>query len=174
MSPEPMPTGPAAEGPPTHPALGALAGLLGVWRGTGEGHYPTIASFAYREEVTFGHDGRPVLRYAQRTWRLDNDTPMHVEAGFLRAPVDGTSELLIVQPTGLAEVALLTVRAEGERVVLDGARSEPLRAPSAKDVVDVRRRFELAGDQLRYDLWMTYAGNDDEHHLRAVLQRGRP
>jgi hypothetical protein len=38
----------------------------------------------------------------------------------------------------------------------------------------VRRRFVLAGDELRYDLWMTWDGHDDEHHLRAVLRRAAP
>jgi hypothetical protein len=155
-----------------HPALGALARLVGVWSGAGEGHYPTIAPFTYREEVTFGHDGRPVLRYSQRTWRTDSDTPMHVEAGYLRAPVDGTVELVIAQPTGMAEVALLHVGEVESRLVLDGARSQPLRTPSAKEVLDVRRRFELEGDELRYDLWMSFAGHIDVHHLRAVLHRG--
>jgi hypothetical protein len=159
--------------PAPHPTLGALAGLVGVWRGTGEGLYPTIAPFTYREEVTFGHDGRPVLRYSQRTWRSADDTPMHVETGFLRAPVDGTVELMIVQPTGFAEVALLRVIEDAGQVALEGARATLTRAPSAKDVLDVRRRFELDGDELRYDLWMTYAGNVDEHHLRAVLHRQR-
>jgi hypothetical protein len=159
--------------PVPHPLLGALTGLVGVWRGTGEGHYPTIAPFTYREEVTFGHDGRPVLRYAQRTWRSADDTPMHVEAGFLRAPVDGTVELMIVQPTGFAEVAMLRVIDDAGQVALDGGHATLTRAPSAKEVLDVRRRFELDGDELRYDLWMTYAGNVDEHHLRAVLHRQR-
>ncbi len=171
--PTDTPDTPRTPGTPAapHPLLGALVGLVGVWRGVGEGHYPTIAPFSYREEVTFGHDGRPVLRYAQRTWRADDDTPMHVESGFLRAPVDGTAELLIVQPTGFAEVALLRVTGLAGPVVLDGGRATLMRAPSAKDVLDVRRRFELDGDELRYDLWMTHAGHVDEHHLRAVLHR---
>ena len=75
------PTAAAAPGPDVHAALGPLAALVGTWRGEGAGHYPTIADFRYREEATFGHDGRPVLRYAQRTWRLEEDLPMHVEAG---------------------------------------------------------------------------------------------
>jgi hypothetical protein len=161
----------AEAAPPVHPGLGALAGLVGVWTGTGEGHYPTIAPFSYREEITFAHDGRPVLRYAQRTWRTDADTPMHVETGYLRAPVDGTAEFIVAQPTGFAEAAVLAVRVEGGSLVLDGPRTALLRTPSAKEVLDVRRRFLLEGDRLSYDLWMTYAGSIDEHHLRAVLQR---
>lgn len=160
--------------PDVHPALGALGRLVGVWVGTGEGHFPTIAPFRYREEVTFGHDGRPVLRYAQRTWRADGDAPMHVEAGYLRAPDAGVAELIVAQPTGLAEVAQLDVREDGALLVLDGARAPLARTGSAKEVADVRRRFELEGEELRYDLWMTFGGHQDEHHLRAVLHRVRP
>lgn len=154
-----------------HPALTAVRGLVGTWQGEGDGHYPTIAPFRYREEVTFGHDGRPVLRYTQTTRRSDEDVPMHVEVGYLRLPAAGTAELVIAQPTGFAEVATLTVRTEDTALVLDGARAVLARTPSAKDVLDVRRRFVLDGDTLTYDLWMTYAGHDDTHHLCATLHR---
>jgi hypothetical protein len=96
---------------------------------------------------------------------------MHGESGFLRGPVDGRVELIIAQPTGFAEVATLTVTEEDATLVLDGARAALQRTPGAKDVQDVRRRFRLDGDTLHYDLWMTYAGHEDEHHLRAVLHR---
>jgi hypothetical protein len=154
-----------------HPALTAVRGLVGTWQGEGDGHYPTIAPFRYREEVTFGHDGRPVLRYAQTTRRFDEDVPMHVEVGYLRLPAAGTAELVIAQPTGFAEVATLTVRTEDTALVLDGTRAVLAHTPSAKDVLDVRRRFVLDGDTLTYDLWMTYAGHVDTHHLRSTLQR---
>jgi hypothetical protein len=154
-----------------HPALGALARLVGTWQGEGQGHYPTITPFAYHEEVVFGHDGRPFLAYAQRTRRAGADVPAHAESGWLRAVAVDRAELVVAQPTGLAEVAPLAVRTEQGALVLEGARVPLTRAPAAKDVRDVRRRFELDGDELRYDLWMTYAGYDDEHHLRAVLRR---
>lgn len=157
-----------------HPALGALAGLVGTWHGEGEGHYPTIPPFAYRESVTFAASGRPVLAYTQRTWRAGTDEPLHAESGWLRGQLDGRAELVVAQPTGLAEASVLTLREEAGTLVLDGARAPLLRSPGARPVVDVRRRFVLAGDELRYDLWMTWADHDDEHHLRAVLRRDAP
>ena len=157
-----------------HPALGLLAGLVGTWTGTGEGHYPTIAPFAYGETVVFGASGRPFLAYAQRTWRAGTEAPLHAESGWLRGPTDGRAELVVAQPTGLAEASVLTVGADDGAVVLDGARTPLLRSPGARPVVDVRRRFVLDGDELRYDLWMTWAGHDDAHHLRAVLRRTAP
>ena len=175
---DPLATPPAAHAavhaavhPAVHPALGPLAQLIGVWRGEGEGAFPTITSFRYREEVEFTHDGRPVLAYRQRTWRIDAEVPMHGESGFLRGPVDGRVDLIIAQPTGFAEAATLTVGEEDATLVLDGARAALQRTPGAKDVRDVRRRFRLDGDALHYDLWMSYAGHEDEHHLRAVLHR---
>lgn len=155
----------------THPSLGALAALVGTWRGEGEGHYPTIAPFRYGEEVVFADDGRPVLAYRQRTWRLDSEAPMHAESGYLRGQMDGHAELVVAQPTGMVEVALLTLREEDGAVVLDGARAPVGRTPSAKPVEDLRRRFHVDGGTLTYDLWMTYAGHDDEHHLHGVLHR---
>jgi hypothetical protein len=39
-----------------------LAPLLGVWRGNGQGVFPTIEPFAYEEEVRFAaRDGRAAL-----------------------------------------------------------------------------------------------------------------
>jgi len=156
----------------THPSLGALAALVGTWRGEGEGHYPTIAPFRYGEEVVFAHDGRPVLAYRQRTWNIDSEATMHVESGFLRGQMDGHAELVVAQPTGFVEVATLALHEEGGAIVLDGERAPVGRTPSAKPVEDLRRRFRVEGDVLTYDLWMTYAGHDDVHHLRGVLHRG--
>jgi len=153
------------------PVLGRLAALVGTWQGVGEGAYPTIAPFAYHETVTFTASGRPVLAYAQRTRRADTDQPLHSETGWLRALPDGGAELVVAQPTGLVEAAALVVREQGSTIVLDGPRTALGRTPGARPVVDVRRRFVLAGDELRYDLWMTWAGHEDAHHLRAVLHR---
>ncbi len=159
------------QAPVAHPALGPLARLVGIWRGDGEGAYPTIEPFTYREEVVFAHDGRPVLSYRQRTWRSDADVPMHAESGFLRGQIDGRAELIVAQPTGFSEVATLVIEEAGDALILDGGRSPLQRSPSAKAVEDVRRRFRIVGDELHYDLWMTYAGHEDVHHLRALLRR---
>jgi hypothetical protein len=165
------PEPPAEGGPAVHPSLGPLSRLVGTWVGEGEGAYPTIDPFTYREEVVFAHDGRPVLSYRQRTWRTDADVPMHVESGFLRVQPDGRAELIVAQPTGFAELATLLVEEDGDVLILDGGRSALQRSPSAKAVEDVRRRLRIVGDELRYDLWMTYAGHEDVHHLRALLRR---
>ena len=86
-----------------HPAVAHLAPLLGTWRGGGRGHYPTIDPFEYTEEVTFGHVGKPFLAYSQRTKGVDG-APLHAECGYWRPTGEWGLELLIVHPSGIAEI----------------------------------------------------------------------
>ena len=155
--------------PPAHPALGPLGALVGTWRGDGEGAYPTIERFRYVEELTFAHDGRPVLAYRQRTWDADSGAPLHAESGFLRGPADGRAELVVAQPTGLVEAAVLHVSGGADDLVLAGERATLTRTPGARPVEDVRRRLALHAGALHVDLWMTFAGHADTHHLHATL-----
>src|SRR5262245_4325086 len=105
--------------PALHPDVEALACLLGRWSGEGEGHYPTIEPFAYREEITLGHSGKPFLAYRQATVRVDTGMPAHAEMGYLRGVGPGQVELVIAHPTGVAEVA---ERSEEHRAELQSLR----------------------------------------------------
>ncbi len=86
-----------------HPAVAHLAPLLGTWRGAGRGHYPTIEAFEYTEEVTIGHAGKPFLAYNQRT-KSAGGAPLHAECGYWRPAGESGLELLVVHPSGIAEV----------------------------------------------------------------------
>src|SRR2546421_12323114 len=89
-----------------NPALKPVAFLLGTWRGEGEGQYPTIKPFRYREEIRFTHNGKPFLIYTQRTEAMDTGQPMHAEAGYLRLVGAGRVEFVIAEPMGYAEIRL--------------------------------------------------------------------
>jgi hypothetical protein len=153
--------------PALNPVLAPLAGLLGTWRGTGEGEYPTIEPFRYHEEVTFGHVGKPFLSYGQRTRHADTDVPLHAESGYWRVVADGRLEVVLVHPTGILESSEGTV-AEG---VIELRSVAVLQSATAVSVTAVHRRFRLAGDELGYDLAMAAVGQPLTHHLRAVLRR---
>jgi len=156
--------------PELHPDVAVLAPLLGTWAGTGSGEYPTIASFDYLEEVTFGHVGKPFLAYSQRTRAADDGRPLHAETGYLRVPAPGRIEWVLAHPTGITEVLKGTISTDGE-FVLDLATTDIGRTDSAKEVDALRRWFRLDGDTLSYNVRMAAVGIPLRHHLAAVLHR---
>ena len=157
-----------------HPDCEQLGFLLGVWRGAGEGSYPTIESFGYTEEVTFSHVGKPFLGYTQKTKHAVSGAPLHAEAGYLRAVGAGRVEFVVVQPSGIVELHSGTVdRGTVDRgalvLQLDGVHT----TPTAKSVTDVHRQIwveQHAGvTTLAYQVSMAAVGEPLTHHLRATL-----
>jgi len=153
--------------PPLHPELEPLAGLLGTWRGEGAGEYPTISPFRYGEEVRFWHVGKPFLAYAQRTWSLEDDRPLHSETGYWRAKPGGTVEVVLAHPTGIVEVQ--EGRQHGGRIDLRSTTTAM--TATAKQVTALQRTFDLDGDRLTYALAMAAVGQPLQHHLAAELHR---
>jgi hypothetical protein len=151
--------------------LGPLDAFVGTWDGEGDGIYPTIATFAYREQITFSDGGvKPFLGYAQRTSAVDDGRPLHAESGFLRW-AGGSPEWIIASPTGLTEVLI------GNAVVVDGGVDLHVRtsvvslSPTAKVVESVERILRVRGDVLAYELHMAAVGEPHQLHLTATLRR---
>jgi THAP4-like, heme-binding beta-barrel domain len=155
---------------PTHPDLGRLAELLGDWRGDGEGQWASGEPFRYLEWVTFGHNGKPFISYAQRTTAADDGRPLHAETGYWRALGDGAVEVALTHPIGVVEIE--TGRWEGNRLSLRTAAVEC--TPTAKTVTGLARDFEIDGDVLSYRLRMATDGGEPRPHLAAQLRRVRP
>jgi hypothetical protein len=157
--------------PDLHPALSTLAPLLGTWAGSGAGEYPTIPSFGYLEEVTFGHVGKPFLNYAQRTRATDDGRPLHSETGYLRVPSPGRVELVLAHPTGITEIQEGSLTVTGDVVELELTATSIGLTSSAKDVSALSRSFRINGDQLMYTLQLGAVGQPLQHHLAATLHR---
>lgn len=155
--------------PPLHSDLAPLADLVGTWTGDGTGEYPTIDGFAYLEELTIAHVGKPFLSMVQRTRHPETGAPMHAEMGYLRVPREGVVELVVAQPTGLVEIGTGTVGHDALEV-----RTEVHATPTAKEVTAIVRTWRWAGDALRYDLAMAAVGQPLTHHLSANLHRSTP
>lgn len=161
------------EHPAPHPLLEPVLGLLGHWRGQGEGEYPTLESdFTYAQEVTFTHDGRPFLHYEARAWILGPDgTPLRPaarESGWWRLRPEAHIEALITQPTGIAEI--LVGRATAGTV--DLGTHEVALTPTAKKVTATRRRYTLTGEStLTFAHDLEAVGQPLQHHLSARLHR---
>lgn len=154
-------------------ALQPLAPLVGVFAGQGEGDFPTVEAFRYHEEVSFLPRG-PLLAYAQHTADPASGRPMHAETGFLRRAGEDGIELLLAHTFGLTELqeGYLAVAPEPGvelRITLQSTAIGV--AGTAKTVDAVRRQLTVAGDELRSELWMSYAGIADTQHLVSVLHR---
>jgi hypothetical protein len=154
-----------------HPDLGALTRLIGTWTGEGEGRYPTIESFRYREEVVFGHAGKPLLAYRQATTNLATGQPAHAESGYLRAVAPGRVELVLAHPTGIAELSEGELLDESDGLALHLVTTAVALTPSAKEVTSIERRVTVIGDTLRYQVAMAAVGQPRQHHLSAELHR---
>ena len=150
-----------------NPALKPVAFLLGTWRGEGEGQYPTIEPFRYREEIRFSHNGKAFLIYSQRTEAIDTGQPLHSESGYLRLVGDGRVEFVIAQPIGFAEISL--GRISGQRIDVESVTVG--RTPTAKPVTSISRSLWLDGETLRYELKMGMAEVPVAQHLTASFRR---
>ncbi|GJX07969.1 UPF0678 fatty acid-binding protein-like protein [Tanacetum coccineum] len=143
-----------------HPAIESLSYLIGTWKGTGEGGFPTISSFSYGEELTFTHPGnktsavkmleKPVIAYSQKTWKLSSGEPMHAESGYWRPKPDGTIEVVIAQSTGLVEIQKGTYDAEKKEINL---QSELV--GNASKLVEVRLGDWDIVEEAKWADWLT-------------------
>ncbi len=165
--PSPALRRPASPGTGPSPELEPLLPFIGTWRGEGRGTYPTIADFAYGEEVSLRDAGRAFLVYAQRTWSLDGLRPLHEETGYWRPKPGGRIELLVAEATGMVEVDEGAI--EGGRIAV---RSRFVAAATTgPDVTSVERAIHVDGDTMRYELRMAAVGQPLLVHLLATLHR---
>ncbi len=161
--------------------LAPLAWLIGRWEGAGVLGYPTIEEAQFGQEVEFSHDGRPFLSYTSRMWRLDAEgnqvEPIATETGFWR-PVEGAEptadgvpaselEVLIVHPTGIAEIYLGQVR--GARIDLQ--TDLVARTSTAKEYTAATRLYGLVESDLLWALDVAAEGQPLQSQASARLKR---
>ncbi len=154
-----------------HEQISHLGSLVGTWRGRGNGIYPTIPSFAYLEEVTFGHVGKPFLAYTQKTRDAETDLPLHAEAGYLRPDGVDRAEFVVAQPSGIVEVLHGSVSTADGLLTLQLTTSSVTVTNTAKEVTAVRRTLTVNGDEMAYQVDMAAVGQPMQRHLEATLLR---
>ena len=153
-------------GPPLAEEIAHLSFLLGTWRGTGSGSYPTIEDFDYVEETVFGHIGKSFLTFVQKT-KYPDGTPLHTESGYIRPVGVDRAEFVLSIPSGILESLEGTVSAS----TLDLASVNVLGSATAKSVAATTRTYTVDGNTLTYDVSMAAVGEQLTHHLHAELQR---
>lgn len=154
----------------------ALKQLKGIWRGEGEGQFPTIDAFRYRETLRFdANETEPLVFFEQKTWMLsekgDIVEPLHWESGFLIVKEDGSIDLLNAQNSNRVEV--LT----GEMTVLENGFELALKSVVHAHDPQMRisaRAFKLVNNTLNYTVAMgTDKVADLTPHLSCTLIRKR-
>jgi hypothetical protein len=148
-----------------------LAWLIGRWEGAGVGGYPTIDSFNFGQEVTFGHIGKPFLTYVSRSWLLDDEgnqvRPLATESGYWRPRPDGELEVVLAHPTGYAEIWVGTVA--GAKIEL--STDVVVRTASAKEYTGGTRLYGLVEGELLWAMDMAAVDQPLQSHLSARLKR---
>ena len=157
--------------PELHEAVSHLAPLLGTWRGRGTGIYPTIETFDYLEEVTFGHVGKPFISYTQKTRHAETDLPLHAESGYFRPVGIDRVEFVVAQPTGILELHEGDVSASDTGLSLEMRSTAVPLTNTAVEVASVVRSIHIDGDELTYRVDMAAVGLELQHHLSATLNR---
>lgn len=157
--------------PDLPPELVALAWLIGRWEGAGVGGYPTIDSFQFGQEVTFGHVGKPFLAYFSRSWILDDDgnklRPGAAETGYWRPQPDGTLEVTMAHPTGFAELWIGHIGGAKVEISTDVV----VRTATAKEYTAGHRLYGLVEGELMWAYDMAAMGQPLQAHLSARLKR---
>ena len=150
---------------------GAKSFIEGEYRGHGHGSYPTISDFAYLETLTFSLSPKGFIVYSQATTNPETGEPMHQERGYLRLGESMEAELVVSQPTGVAEIDTGPVREEGGALVLDLHSTGLIVSPTAKPVNAIRRRYRFSERGLDYEVWMSIPGVELTVHLAGSLSR---
>jgi hypothetical protein len=149
-----------------HPALEPMSFLLGAWRGEGEGVYPGVEPFRYREELSFEDVGDAFLLVTESSWTPDG-APLHFERGALRPVGDGTVDLTLAHPIGVAEVAEGTL----DGTTLTFRSTGIVRTATGSPVTEIERRYRLVDGALAYELDMATEGVARTFHVRAMLTK---
>lgn len=156
-----------------HPRVAPLAWLIGTWRGTGQGDYPTIDGFTFGQEMSFQQDGRPFISYVSRSWILDAEGNVVREAaqetGFFRPQEDRSLEVVMAHNTGFVEIWAGQLHESQPRfeIVTDAVA----RTGTAKEYAGGTRLYGYVEGDLMYAFDMAAMGEELQPHTWGRLQR---
>ena len=158
-----------------HPDCQPLAPLLGVWRGRGEATYPSLlGEFRYGQQITFAHDGRPLLHYEARAWLLNEAgrvlAPAAREVGWWRVqPDDEGIEVVLAHAFGICEIYYGGPTSD---VSWELNTDAVVRTESARETTEASRLYGILDDgDLAYIEERALRGLPMQPHLSAKLRR---
>lgn len=151
--------------------LVSLGWLVGHWEGAGVGDYPTIESFRFGQRLEVDYvPGKPYLVHTSTSWLLDDDgglvRQLARETGYWRPQPDGSLEVVLAHPTGIAEVWLGAVTGRRAELRTDAV----VRTASATPYTAGHRLYGLIdGGDLGFVFEMAAMGQALQPHLSAQL-----
>jgi hypothetical protein len=150
---------------------GSLEPLLGTWRGSGEGTWPTSGPFRYDEEIVFedggGGEDFAFVAYRERAWDPGTGTTMHAERGFWRVHDGGHVDVTFAHPIGVTEIAEGSF--DGSTLGLVSHRIG--RSENGLPVVGLSRVYQLEEGRLSYEIDLATNDVPMMQHLHARLER---
>ncbi|KAB0804304.1 hypothetical protein PPYR_01274 [Photinus pyralis] len=154
--------------------LEPLEWLIGKWKSiTAKGHYPTIPSFNYREEMEFQFNSfQPILNYSAKTWNALDGKPMHYERGFLRInPATCNAAFMVSHNRGLVSLEVGTVGSNRLQLSSVCVASMPfVKQPNA---VGISRSYVLCPEteKLKVVVCLATTNTPLTEHLNVEYQR---
>jgi hypothetical protein len=147
--------------------------LIGEWAGTGQGEFPTIEPFEYRETLVFASDQRPFLHYETKSRRRragqEDFVPSHWESGFLRLLPNGEVEMVNTQSSGRLERLVGSIQLAETGLVLHLKSTSFLNDPR---MVETERTIVVEDNIMTYTQTMyTNAVAGPAQHVSAQLKR---
>ncbi|KAK3095872.1 hypothetical protein FSP39_020160, partial [Pinctada imbricata] len=155
--------------PPIHDVIKPVAWLIGKWKGDGEGKYPTMDDFTYREEIEFFHFGKPMLQFNAYSTDMEGK-PLHREIGFLRIK-KGTSHvaLIVAHNNGVSDMEEGEVN--GQEIKLESHTLGRMTFGAPPQTKKLCRTIKLEGDTLSQVLHMETENTSLTEHLRATYKK---
>eukprot|EP00121_Abeoforma_whisleri_P011466 Awhi_evm1s10576 len=158
--------------PPTAPCgVPALQNFIGIWKGKGDGFYPTIEPFSYLETLTFSHVGKPFIKLSQKT-KSPTNNPMHAEECYIKInPKNKSLEGVVCDPTGLSQTLKVSLEKSETQEILILSTTQILQTPSAKPVEEVVRKYtlDLEIQTITFEMSMKAMEQEFQPHLKSKL-----
>ena len=143
-----------------------IAWMIGHWEGTGYGRRPSGEDLTYSATISFTENGGNYLHYIMQLFQTDKDgkpiKSLAMETGFWRPKADGSIEVVIVHPEGIAEVYLGTM--SGAKIEL----TTDLVARTVTADVEETGGHRLYGN-VESDLMFTYDRGTTTQELQPYL-----
>ncbi len=149
-----------------NPELMGIAWLIGHWEGNGNGHRPDTGDFEYSVTVDFTENGGNYLHYIMQLFETDEEgrptRSIGMETGFWRPKADGSIEVVICHPEGVAEIYLGLIAGAKIEITTDVV----VRTATADEPVTGGHR--LYGN-VESDLMFAYDRGTSDHELQPYV-----